>query len=306
MNLPPEQFAACLGHCTSMASGTRAAFGTDTKTLHMGRGAQNGILAATLASQGFGSSPSAIEAWAKLVSSTVNVEKIGALARCGEWQILQNTFKPYPCGIVIHPLIDGCLEARRSLNFIEQLCDPDGVAEGIKEVEVLVNPQCIRLCNVRDPKSGLETIFSLYHACAVALVHGRAGLAEFSDEVATDDPAVRAVRDKIKAIPSDGIGDAEATLTFRLWGKDSDMPGTPPTLTTQDRSYWGVVEHVEHVTNAIGSLENPMSDEMLEEKFTGQAKRCIGKDKARAAIKGCWELDKFVNVGGFVWLFVPG
>jgi aconitate decarboxylase len=306
MNLPPKQFAACLGHCTSMASGTRAAFGTDTKTLHMGRGAQNGILVATLASQGFGSSPSAIEAWAKLVSSTVNVEKIGALARCREWQILQNTFKPYPCGIVIHPLIDGCLEARRSLSFIEQLCDPDGVAEGIKEVEVLVNPQCIRLCNVRDPKSGLETIFSLYHACAVALVHGRAGLAEFSDEVATDDPAVRAVRDKIKAIPSDGIGDAEATVTFRLWGKDSDMPGTPPTLTTQDRSCWGVVEHIEHVTNAIGSLENPMSDEMLEEKFTGQAKRCIGKDKARAAIKGCWELDKFVNVGGFVWLFVPG
>lgn len=306
MNLLPEEFAACLGHCTSMAAGTRAVFGTDTKILHMGRGAQNGILAATLANQFLGSCPSAIEQWAKLVSSTVHPEKISALARGGEWQILQNTFKPYPCGIFIHPLIDGCLEARKYLKFVKELGDPDFVAEGIKEVEVLVNPQCIRLCNVRHPTSALETVFSLYHACAVTLVHGRAGVAEFSETKFINDPAVKVVRDKIIAIPSDGIGDAQATLTFRLWGKESIKEDVPFELTTRDMSYLGVVEHVEYVEHALGSLGNPMTDEMLEDKFMTQAKPGIGADRARAAIKGCWALDQFAHVGGFVSMFVPG
>lgn len=112
---------------------------------------------------GFSSCRSSIEAWARLVSTTVEEAAISSLAHGGSWQILENTFKPYPCGIVIHPLIDGCLEFHSSTKDAHQ----DGSQRGpqslddISSIEVVVNPQCVRLCNVRHPRTGLETIFSL-------------------------------------------------------------------------------------------------------------------------------------------------
>src|ERR1019366_4236587 len=87
--------------------------------------------------------------------------------------------------------------------------------EDIAEIEVVANPQLVRLCNVRHPRNGLETIFSLYHGCAVALVHGRAGIDEFSDAMAAHDAQVHAVRDLIMVRIDDKMRDDEAILHFR-------------------------------------------------------------------------------------------
>lgn len=287
LGLPPKQFSDALGHAASMASGTRAAFGTDTKTLHMGRGAQNGIIASLLAQSGFSSYSSPIEAWARLVSSTVNPSLISEKARDGPWQILDNTFKPYPCGIVIHPLIDGCLEVfssfstdgeKKKSNSGEM---PTSLRE-IDSIEVVVNSQCVRLCNVRHPRSGLETIFSLYHGCAVALVHGKAGVAEFSDAMATADPEVRRIRDIISVRTDDSIRDDEALLfiTTNETGKASSTS-----------------VHVDHAT---GSLARPMTRDALNEKFLGQAESCMSSTSATRVVEMCWKLDAESDVSGFV------
>ncbi|KIX92783.1 uncharacterized protein Z520_11446 [Fonsecaea multimorphosa CBS 102226] len=274
LKLDPQEFAAALGHACSMAGGIRAMFGTDTKTLHMGRAAQNGILAAELASHGFQSCKRPIEAWAKLVSTTVNEQLISTLTQDGKWQIVENTFKPYPCGIVIHPLIDGCLEA---------FADDKTIAEKLDAVDVTVNPQCVRLCSIKHPKSGLETIFSLYHGCAVALVHGRAGPTEFADQ-ACDDVSIASVRDKIKVATDAAIRDDEACLVFRY------RPG----------------EHQEkriHVKHATGSLAKPMTKQSLEEKFLDQAVPILGKQTAQKAIEACWSLESVEDIAGFARLF---
>ena len=200
-----------------MASGIRAMFGTDTKTLHAGRAAQNGIVAAVLAEKDFGSCEGAIEKWTGLVSSTVDVARIDELARRGGWQILLNTFKPYPCGIVVHPAIDGCLRVHRS--FVGKGGDGEqGVKclDDIARVEVSVNLQCVRLCGVRHPRTGLEAIFSLYHGCGVALVCGRAGPVEFSD-VWVREERVSRVRGLVQAVVDNGVRDDEAWV--RVWGR---------------------------------------------------------------------------------------
>lgn len=286
LKLPPKQFSDALGHATSMASGTRAAFGTDTKTLHMGRGAQNGIIAARLAQSGFSSCSSPIEAWAPLVSSTVNSSLISEKARGGSWQILENTLKPYPCGIVIHPLIDGCLEIFSSFPSGDEKNESssDETLTSLKEIdsiEVVVNPQCVRLCNVRHPRSGLETIFSLYHGCAVALVHGKAGVAEFSDAMATGDPEVRRVRDMISVRTDDSIRDDEAWLfiTINKTGKSASSS-----------------VHVDHAT---GSLARPMTRNDLNEKFLRQAEGYMCS-RANKVVDVCWKLDAESDVSGFV------
>ncbi|KAJ9621102.1 hypothetical protein H2204_011996 [Knufia peltigerae] len=292
MKLDSAQFAAALGHASTMAGGLRAMFGVDSKTLHMGRGAQNGILAARLAAQGFGSCTRPIESWLKLVSTTVDESRVSALAEAGgkSWQILENTFKPYPCGIVIHPLIDGCLEAH-------QYFSQDAVAAGGKEpfhmklasIEAVVNPQCVRLCSVRHPQTQLQTIFSLYHGCAVGLVHGAAGPAEFSDEVAAQDATVRAVRDKINVTTDDKVRDDEAYLTFKY----KPAQGA------------GLAEKSFHVEHATGSVARPMTIEQLEKKFSDQAAPVIGAQKTKAVIESCWKLEDTEDIVHLARLLVP-
>ena len=32
------------------------------------------------------------------------------------WEVLNNAYKPYPCGVVLFPVIDACLELRARLS----------------------------------------------------------------------------------------------------------------------------------------------------------------------------------------------
>jgi aconitate decarboxylase len=261
-------------------------FGTDTKTLHAGQHARNGITAAKLAKEGFGSCVAPIEAWARLVSTTVDTNKIGALARGGPWQTLRVSFKPYPCGIVIHPLIDACLEMHAFFSSTNKTAEGPKWVEDIGEIEVVANPQLVRLCNVRHPRTGLETVFSLYHGCAVALVHGRAGVAEFSDAVAAHDAKVHSIRDLVTVRVDDKMRDDEAILHFR----------------TRPISGGAILEKTIRIERALGSVENPLSKDFLKEKFLRQAEGSLDRKTADAIIKACWELDVVEDISGIVKL----
>lgn len=289
-----------------MAAGIRAMFGTDTKTMHMGRGAQNGLLAAQMASHGFESCPRSIECWARLVSTTVNEESLSALTRgggddCGTFQILENTFKPYPCGIVIHPLIDAALQAHETLLHHQQQKDGSKrdpltssapgkekfIVEGIKTINATVNPQCVRLCSVQHPTTGLETIFSLYHSIAVALLYGQAGPAQFSDQGCKDEATMR-LRDRIHVRTDESVVDDSATLKITFMN-DSGQE--------QEQTF-----HIEHAT---GSLAKPMTSEQLEAKFTNLSNGVLGDVTAREVIDKCWDLDRVLDMRELMPLLVP-
>jgi len=263
LDLSPQQFKYALGHAASLAGGTRSANGTDTKTLHMGRGAQNGITAAVLAQQNFDTGADPIEYWGKLVSTTVNMNYLtDGLGK--EWELSQNTFKPYPCGIVIHPLIDGCI------SFHDRGVRP----EDIERIEVVVNPQCVRLCFVRQPKTFLEAIFSLYHGCAVGLLYGAGGRRQFTDEVCNRSE-VSSIRDKIEAKTDASLGDDEAILKVFLHNGKAEE------------------EHIEH---AKGSLTNPLTAEELEQKLIDQSEDAIGLESCEKVIAICWKLDEIKDI----------
>jgi hypothetical protein len=61
----------------------------------------------------------------------------------------------------------------------------------------------------------------------------------------------------------------------------------------------GKREHV-FVKDAIGSLERPLTDAMLEAKFRDQAEPVIGKAKVDAALAACWKLGEARDVGSMV------
>ena len=103
---------SAIGIALSQAAGFRAMHGSLCTPLMPAQAAQTGLRAALLAQAGFTSSPVALEGRYGYLSVYCETPDLDALTGgLGErFEILRNTYKPYPCGIVIHPIIDACLE----------------------------------------------------------------------------------------------------------------------------------------------------------------------------------------------------
>ncbi|KAJ7451121.1 2-methylcitrate dehydratase [Mycena latifolia] len=259
----PMQHAISIA--ATQVTGLREMFGTDSKSFHVGRAAQNGLMAAVLAARGFTGSLQALEAprgWAHVVSVSNDVDtQFAGLGH--EWEIARNAFKPFPCGIVVHPVIDGCIQLHREMGAA-------GVTAGdIECVHVRVHPLVLELTGKKTPQDGLQAKFSVYHGGAVGLVLGKAGPAQYEDSVVLSADIV-SVRDKISATADEALGADETEITLDL------SNGT--TLT-------------KHVRHAIGSVEVPMTTTQLEDKFIDQVSLVLGAEGAQRASKACWALQ---------------
>src|SRR6266545_1450789 len=161
LGLNEQQMTWALGIAATQSSGLREMFGTMAKPFHPGNAARNGLLAALLAQQNFTSSNQGIEAkrgYAHVLSTAFKPDEI--TARLGEtWEIALNTYKPYACGIVIHPIIDACVQLRNEYGL-----EPDDVVAVDAQVHRLV----LELTGKKTPQVGLESKFSVYHSAAVA------------------------------------------------------------------------------------------------------------------------------------------
>jgi 2-methylcitrate dehydratase PrpD len=161
-------------------------FGSMGKPFHPGRSAQNGYMAALLAQQNFTAGEKSIEGprgFAAIQSLKHDLSQI-AKGLGTEFDLRRNTYKPYPCGIVNHPTIDGAI----------QLHDEHKLEPGaVKAVRLRVAPLVLDLCNQKDLIRGLQGKFSVYNNAAIGLVRGTAGLDEYTDE-AVNDPEVKRVR----------------------------------------------------------------------------------------------------------------
>jgi 2-methylcitrate dehydratase PrpD len=254
LKLDATQTRMALGIAASQPVGLREQFGTMTKPLHPGAAAKAGLMAALMAKHGFTASSRALEAprgllqvfsdktdWAEVT------ENLGQ-----SWEIALNTYKPFACGIVIHPSIDGCVQLRNAHAL---------TAGQIEKVTIKVHSLVLELTGKKTPRTGLESKFSVYHSCAVGLLFGQAGEHEYTDHV-VGLPEVLALRGRVEAIVDDSIDEASADVTV---------------LTTDGRSLHLFVEH------AIGSLERPMSEAQLKAKFVDQSAPVIGAERANQA-----------------------
>jgi 2-methylcitrate dehydratase PrpD len=180
------------------------------------------------------------------------------------FEISYNTYKPFACGIVIHPSIDACVQLR------EQGVTP----EEVRAIELLVHPLVLELTGKKEPKDGLQGKFSVYHGAAAGLIYGRAGEEEFSVAVVSD-PRVVALRNKVRASVDESIDEAAVDATAVLVD--------------------GRRVHV-RVDHAIGSLERPLSDAQLEAKFNALVVPQLGEARAREITATCWRLASLADV----------
>ena len=276
MGLDEHQTTMALGIAASQPVGIREQFGTMTKPFHPGGAARAGQLSALLAKHGFTASPKALEAgrgYMQTVSTKCDWSEIDrALGK--SFEISLNTYKPFACGIVIHPAIDACAQLRAQ-----------GVkAEDVERIELRVHPLVLELTGKKTPKDGLEGKFSVYHGCAVGLIFGQAGEGEYADDIVNRADVV-ALRAKVNATTDTSI--REASVDVKAFLKD------------------GREVHV-FVKNAIGSVENPMSDTNLEQKFTNLTEPVIGKEKTRQLIAALWKLGQASDLKQIISLCTPG
>ena len=186
------------------------------------------------------------------------------------WEILSNGHKPYACGVVLHPLIDGVIALRAQLPDFEQ----------IASIAVQVNPIMVRITGIEKPQTGLQSKFSLYHSAAIACLDGVASLPQYGDARAAD-PKVIALRDKVQVQTVEDFGRDEAHVCITL--KDGTRLET-------------------HIDHASGTQQNPMTDSALQTKFMANAEPVLGIARSQDIMQGVWELHECADVNALTAL----
>ncbi len=265
MNLDEDACTWALGIAATQSAGLRAMFGSMSKSLHVGRAAQGGLSAALLAAQGFTSAEAALEGklgFIHVLSSVPNPQALTTSLH-GDWELLRNTYKPFACGLVIHPALDGCIELRERHGLR---------ADDIASIELSVHRLTLELTGKPTPRTGLEGKFSVFHGAAVGIIDGAGGEAEFSDArvQAADTTALRS-RVTARVDPQLGMEQALVVIT-----------------TVQGQKFTLRVEH------CIGSLERPLSDAALDAKFLALAQGALGL-RAPAALRALRDLPSAAN-----------
>jgi len=274
--LSEQQMVWALGLAATQAAGLREMFGSMGKAFHPGRSAQNGYAAALLARAGFTSGERGIDGprgFAAVTAAQYDLSRITA-GLGADFDLRANTYKPFPCGIVNHPTIDGCIQLHRGHQI---------AGDRIRAVRLRVAPLVLDLCNQQNITRGLQGKFSVHHGAAVGLVRGRAGLQEYSDE-AVNHPVIRQVRERTHAMADASVTEDQARVEVEM---------------DDGRTFSVFVEA------SIGNLSRPMTDAELADKFRGQAVLALPAEQVERVLQQCWTIGQSNDVGSLVAAAVP-
>jgi 2-methylcitrate dehydratase PrpD len=275
LDLDETQLAEAVAIAASMFVGHREAFGSMTKPYHPGKAAANGIAAARLAQAGLPGAQDIFEAaggYSHSLSTKANFDLMNG--EFGQrWELLFNTYKPYPCGIVAHPAIDG------GLALAGKIADIDA----IESITLRCHPLVPELMGNPQPKDGLQARFSAIHGVAVALCDGQVGLAQYENgRVVRED--VKAMRARTTLEPDAAVNRDEVFIDARM----------------NDGST--ISHHVEH---ARGSLARPLTDDELFDKVRLLVDPQLGSGTATRIAEFVGNIEDAANLDALLALSIP-
>ena len=188
-----------LGLAASHSGGIRENFGTMTKPYHAGHAAEGGTVAAELALRGFTAAKNALEAPRGFFAAAGGgFDPVQVMERLGHPWAFEDPgiwIKPHPSGALNHP----------AMTLLRKWVRVEGLTpERVKSVRLRTNANVVNTLLHSNPETWLEAKFSLPFNAAVILVKGRAGLAEFTDEVVKA-PEIRSMMARIDFAAFDTI-----------------------------------------------------------------------------------------------------
>jgi 2-methylcitrate dehydratase PrpD len=216
MGLSVDQMNFAVGIAGSMASGSMQFLvdGAWTKRLHPALAVRNGVEAALLAADGFIGTADSITGTKGFLAGYSNAARPELLM--AEWgsrplEVVNTSIKAHTCCRYNQGPIDAVLQLRSAHGLSHD--DVESVLVGVPSVavEIVTEPVSTK----RRPKSVVDAQFSLPFGVAVGLVHGRAGLGEYTDQV-TRDAAVQESMDRVNYVVDPDI-DAAYPEQWKAW-----------------------------------------------------------------------------------------
>lgn len=275
LGLNAEQQVWALGNAAVQAAGLVEALGTMSKSIGVGNAARNGLLSALLAREGFSGPAEPLAGARGYLAVACDAPEPGRLvAGLGaDWELARNTYKPYPVGVVLNPVVDASLEIAGRPGFR---------ADAVASVELTGHPLLRQRTDRAGVRTGRESQVSAQHAIAIVWRRGQAGLDEFSDAAVAETmnagrPVVRFNDDPARDI-------ASVAMTVRM----------------RDGS-----EHRAEIAAARGTEGNPMSDGDLERKLVALAGHSGFTGDVAALADAVWSLDQLPDAGALARLAAP-
>ncbi|MCB1479269.1 MAG: MmgE/PrpD family protein [Rhodobiaceae bacterium] len=277
LGLDADMLLSALGIASAQSSGLVHTLGTTAKSIGVGAAARGGLVAALLAKKG-GIGPEApLEAglgFLRVVHDDPDMASI--VDGLGErWELSRNMYKPYPCGVVLNPVIDACLKLRARDGFD---------AGAVKSVVVSGHPLLKDRTDRPDVTTGRQAQVSAQHAISVALLFGAAGVAEFTDGMVADERVRKFSRLVLPVVVDEAVAVESARISVSLVS--------------------GEVIEVQ-VDEALGSLGNPLGNDQLEAKFRAAANHGCPELDVDPLIEALWNIAECDDAGALAALARP-
>jgi 2-methylcitrate dehydratase PrpD len=278
--LDARRMVWAFGNASAQSSGLVETLGSMAKSIGVGNAARNGLLSALLAERGFSGPDRPLEGPRGFLTVMSGGHDLAPdltplTAGLGEsWEILRNTYKPYPCGVVLNPVIDAVLELRERHHLH---------ADQIHSVTVTGHPLLGERTNRLAPANGRGGQVSAQHSAAVALLHGVAGVAQYTDE-AVNDPSTLRTRAKVRVEEDAAMAVGTARVAVRL---------------NDGREFLAAIEH------ARGSLSRPLTDAELEQKLVSLAAHGCPKLDTMPLVDAIWSIEDMSDVRDVMRCAVP-
>lgn len=275
LRLTPEQLVWALGSAGTQSAGLWEFLveGAMSKQLHLGKASADGLLAALLAEQGLTAASQIFEGEKGLAQATSAAPKLARLTEglgTRPLRILENSFKAHAACYHIHSSIDAALALKTRLN---------AKPTEITKIAVRVYSAALDLLEKVEPASPYAAKFSIPYCVATALLHGRVGLDDFTQEGIRD----RAVRQLMSTV-----------VLHRDPELDRVYPDKWPAVVTIETTQG--IRHEARVDFPKGDPKNPMTPDELIAKFHALTCRTLPEPSRSLLIERCLTLDKLGNV----------
>ena len=287
LNLTTEQTETALAMATSLSGGTKANFGTMTKSLHAGSCARNGLQAVLLARKGFTANPNAFEHKQGFFNVFNGKDKYDAAKATAHWAdpldivVPGASYKLYPCCYSTHAAIEA------ALNIVKQhgKLDPQQIAR------VESHTADVRLLHTDrpDPNSELDAKFSVQYCVLRALIDGKVVMEHFENE-AYRDAVIRETLPRVQAIPLQGVA----------FDKEDPFNALVKVTLTDGRTLESSVVFPLGRTSA-----NPIALADLQAKFENCAGRVLPAKTAKAVAQCVDGMESLKRVRDLMTMVVP-
>ena len=249
LGLDEDRISHALSIAASLSGGIRVNFGTMTKPLHVGRAAQNGIIAAELAGRGFTGGRDGLDPpWGffQVFSHGEGADLDRFVGKLGKpYTIVAPgvSIKPYPCGVLGHPTMD----AMRTLVMTHDVRPEQITAMRLRAGSNILNP-----LRYKTATNELEAKFCPPFMLSAIALRRKAGIHEFTDAFVRSAP-VQQMMARVEMI-------LDPEIEARGWDRirstvEVDLQDGRTLVQQADERY-------------RGGPDRPFTREELHEKFT--------------------------------------